>query len=108
MTQNTPKQNEHCLKNFDLAEYRQVLSDLSIQIYQQLIRIAEGMLQPMIGLCKIINKRFLNIGFIKHWNVNIKSWPLLSCHISVGHVRERQFDWSEAPGLQEPLHQYGL
>ncbi|XP_060792081.1 unconventional myosin-Vb isoform X2 [Neoarius graeffei] len=48
MTQNTPKQNEHCLKNFDLAEYRQVLSDLSIQIYQQLIRIAEGMLQPMI------------------------------------------------------------
>ncbi|KAG8131259.1 putative MYO5B variant protein [Naja naja] len=25
MTQNTPKQNEHCLKNFDLTEYRQVL-----------------------------------------------------------------------------------
>lgn len=49
MTQNTAKQNEHCLKNFDLTEYRQVLSDLSIQIYQQLIKIAEGMLQPMIG-----------------------------------------------------------
>lgn len=49
MTQNTPKQNEHCLKNFDLTEYRQVLSDLSIQIYQQLIKIAEGLLQPMIG-----------------------------------------------------------
>ncbi|XP_053334559.1 unconventional myosin-Vb isoform X1 [Clarias gariepinus] len=48
MTQNTPKQNEHSLKNFDLAEYRQVLSDLSIQIYQQLVRIAESMLQPMI------------------------------------------------------------
>ncbi|XP_065142955.1 unconventional myosin-Vb isoform X1 [Paramisgurnus dabryanus] len=48
MTQNTPKQNEHCLKNFDLAEYRQVLSDLSIQIYQQLIRVAEAFLQPMI------------------------------------------------------------
>ncbi|XP_072517689.1 unconventional myosin-Vb isoform X2 [Salminus brasiliensis] len=48
MTQNTPKQNEHCLKNFDLAEYRQVLSDLSIQIYQQLIKIAETILQPMI------------------------------------------------------------
>lgn len=52
MTQNTSKQNEHCLKNFDLAEYRQVLSDLSIQIYQQLVRIAESMLQSMIGLCK--------------------------------------------------------
>ncbi len=31
------------------AEYRQVLSDLSIQIYQQLIRVAEGIMQPMIG-----------------------------------------------------------
>ncbi|KAM4719666.1 unconventional myosin-Vb isoform 3-T3 [Anableps anableps] len=48
MTQNTAKQNEHCLKNFDLAEYRQVLSDLSIQIYQQLIKVAEGIVQPMI------------------------------------------------------------
>uniref|UniRef100_A0A8C1M8Z1 Unconventional myosin-Vb n=1 Tax=Cyprinus carpio TaxID=7962 RepID=A0A8C1M8Z1_CYPCA len=48
MTQNTAKQNEHCLKNFDLAEYRQVLSDLSIQIYQQLVRVAEGIMQPMI------------------------------------------------------------
>ncbi|XP_076139671.1 unconventional myosin-Vb isoform X2 [Alosa pseudoharengus] len=48
MTQNSGKQNEHCLKNFDLAEYRQVLSDLSIQIYQQLIKVAEGVMQPMI------------------------------------------------------------
>ncbi|TKS85116.1 Unconventional myosin-Vb [Collichthys lucidus] len=48
MTQNTAKQNEHCLKNFDLAEYRQVLSDLSIQIYQQLIKVAEATIQPMI------------------------------------------------------------
>ncbi|XP_068609278.1 unconventional myosin-Vb [Brachionichthys hirsutus] len=48
MTQNTSKQNEHSLKNFDLAEYRQVLSDLSIQIYQQLIKVAEGVIQPMI------------------------------------------------------------
>lgn len=49
MTQNTSKQNEHCLKNFDLTEYRQVLSDLSIQIYQQLIKVAEGIIHPMIG-----------------------------------------------------------
>ncbi|TRY99623.1 hypothetical protein DNTS_004817 [Danionella cerebrum] len=48
MTQNTTKQNEHCLKNFDLAEYRQVMSDLSIQIYQQLVKVAESMMQPMI------------------------------------------------------------
>lgn len=47
MTQNTAKQNKHCLKNFDLTEHRQVLSDLSIQIYQELIKIAERVLQPM-------------------------------------------------------------
>uniref|UniRef100_A0A8C9VNJ7 Unconventional myosin-Va n=1 Tax=Scleropages formosus TaxID=113540 RepID=A0A8C9VNJ7_SCLFO len=48
MKHNTPKQNEHCLSNFDLTEYRQVLSDLAIQIYQQLIRCMENILQPMI------------------------------------------------------------
>ncbi|XP_056307676.1 unconventional myosin-Va [Danio aesculapii] len=46
---NTPRQNEHCLTNFDLSEYRQVLSDLAIQIYQQLIRVIENILQPMIA-----------------------------------------------------------
>ncbi|XP_054612287.1 unconventional myosin-Vb isoform X2 [Dunckerocampus dactyliophorus] len=48
MVHNTAKQNEHCLKNFDLTEYRQVLSDLSIQIYQQLVRVGEAVIQPMI------------------------------------------------------------
>uniref|UniRef100_A0A4W5MFJ5 Myosin VAb n=1 Tax=Hucho hucho TaxID=62062 RepID=A0A4W5MFJ5_9TELE len=45
---NTPRQNEHCLCNFDLSEYRQVLSDLAIQNYQQLVRCMEEALQPMI------------------------------------------------------------
>lgn len=49
MKHNTSRQNEHCLTNFDLAEYRQVLSDLAIQIYQQLVRVLENILQPMIG-----------------------------------------------------------
>ncbi|KAK7160723.1 hypothetical protein R3I93_008403 [Phoxinus phoxinus] len=48
MKHNSPKQNDHCLSNFDLAEYRQVLSDLAIQIYQQLIKSMENTLQPMI------------------------------------------------------------
>ncbi|XP_053317883.1 unconventional myosin-Va isoform X4 [Spea bombifrons] len=48
MKHNSPRQNEHCLTNFDLAEYRQVLSDLAIQIYQQLVRVLENILQPMI------------------------------------------------------------
>uniref|UniRef100_A0A673WJB8 Unconventional myosin-Va-like n=1 Tax=Salmo trutta TaxID=8032 RepID=A0A673WJB8_SALTR len=45
---NTPRQNEHCLCNFDLSEYRQLLSDLAIQNYQQLVRCMEEALQPMI------------------------------------------------------------
>ncbi|KAK7151590.1 hypothetical protein R3I94_008047 [Phoxinus phoxinus] len=48
MKHNSSKQNDHCLSNFDLAEYRQVLSDLAIQIYQQLIKSMENTLQPMI------------------------------------------------------------
>ncbi|XP_066448681.1 unconventional myosin-Va isoform X2 [Eleutherodactylus coqui] len=48
MKHNSTRQNEHCLTNFDLAEYRQVLSDLAIQIYQQLVRVLENILQPMI------------------------------------------------------------
>lgn len=37
--ENTPKQNEQCLRNFDLAEYRQVLSDVAVWIYQACILI---------------------------------------------------------------------
>ncbi|XP_065147555.1 unconventional myosin-Va [Paramisgurnus dabryanus] len=46
---NTPRQNEQCLTNFDLSEYLQVLSDLVIQIYQQLIKVTENILQPTIA-----------------------------------------------------------
>ncbi|KAM3609650.1 uncharacterized protein V6R79_018209 [Siganus canaliculatus] len=48
MTHNTVKQNEHCLSNFELSEYRQVLGDLAIQIYRQLIKSMEDTLQPLI------------------------------------------------------------
>ncbi|XP_012931424.1 unconventional myosin-Vb isoform X1 [Heterocephalus glaber] len=65
MTQNTAKQNEHCLKNFDLTEYRQVLSDLSIQIYQQLIKIAEGLLQPMIVSAMLENESIQGLSGMK-------------------------------------------
>ncbi|XP_057382659.1 unconventional myosin-Vb isoform X1 [Balaenoptera acutorostrata] len=65
MTQNTAKQNEHCLKNFDLTEYRQVLSDLSIQIYQQLIKISEGLLQPMIVSAMLENESIQGLSGVK-------------------------------------------
>ena len=47
--ENTQKQNEHCLRNFDLSEYRQILSDLAVWIYQGLIKLMEAQIQPMIG-----------------------------------------------------------
>ncbi|XP_078386377.1 unconventional myosin-Vc isoform X2 [Cetorhinus maximus] len=48
MKHNTPQQNNQCLRNFDLSEHRQILSDLAIHIYQQLIQVMEDDLQPMI------------------------------------------------------------
>ncbi|XP_060770466.1 unconventional myosin-Va [Neoarius graeffei] len=45
---NTPQQNKQCLLNFDLTDYRQILSDLIIQTYHQLIKCMEDVLQPMI------------------------------------------------------------
>uniref|UniRef100_A0A8C3EL33 Myosin VB n=1 Tax=Corvus moneduloides TaxID=1196302 RepID=A0A8C3EL33_CORMO len=65
MTQNTAKQNEHCLKNFDLTEYRQVLGHLSIQIYQQLINIAGGILQPMIVPAVLENESIQGLSSVK-------------------------------------------
>uniref|UniRef100_A0A3B4A8N8 Dilute domain-containing protein n=1 Tax=Periophthalmus magnuspinnatus TaxID=409849 RepID=A0A3B4A8N8_9GOBI len=46
--QNTPKQNDHCLSNFELSEYQQVFEDLAIQIYRQLIKCMEDIMQPLI------------------------------------------------------------
>ncbi|XP_022899670.2 unconventional myosin-Va [Onthophagus taurus] len=45
---NTPKQNEQCLRNFDLSEYRQVYSDLAVWIYQATVRVLEEKIQPLI------------------------------------------------------------
>ncbi|XP_077994009.1 unconventional myosin-Va-like isoform X2 [Glandiceps talaboti] len=47
-SQNTKKQNEHCLRNFDLSEYRQVMNDLAVHIYQGLIKSMEKKLSTMI------------------------------------------------------------
>lgn len=45
---NTVKQNEQCLRNFDLSEYRQVMSDIAVWIYQGLIKTFEGKIQTLI------------------------------------------------------------
>ncbi|KAM9496857.1 unconventional myosin-Va [Clarias gariepinus] len=45
---NSAQQNEQCLLNFDLTDYRQVLSELVMQIYKQLFKCMDDSLQPMI------------------------------------------------------------
>ncbi|XP_076436047.1 unconventional myosin-Va-like isoform X2 [Babylonia areolata] len=47
-SENQPRQNEMCLRNFDLSEYRQVFSDLAIWIYQTLTKLMQELLQPSI------------------------------------------------------------
>ena len=37
------------LKNFDLTEYRLVISDLAVHIYQCLVKVEQDRMQPMIG-----------------------------------------------------------
>ncbi|XP_076051638.1 dilute class unconventional myosin isoform X4 [Oratosquilla oratoria] len=46
--ENTLKQNEQSLKNFDLSEYRQVLSDIAVWIYNGVIKLMEEKVQPLI------------------------------------------------------------
>ncbi|XP_041794288.1 unconventional myosin-Vc isoform X1 [Chelmon rostratus] len=46
MKQSTPRQKKNCLQNFDLSEHRQILSDLAIHIYHQLITVMEKSLAP--------------------------------------------------------------
>uniref|UniRef100_A0A671S6Q3 Dilute domain-containing protein n=1 Tax=Sinocyclocheilus anshuiensis TaxID=1608454 RepID=A0A671S6Q3_9TELE len=50
MKHNTPRQNKNCLRNFDLSEHRQILSDLAINIYHQFISMMEDALFPMISM----------------------------------------------------------
>ncbi|KAF2349500.1 Dilute domain [Trinorchestia longiramus] len=45
---NTSKQNEQSLKNFDLSEYRQVLSDMAVWIYNGVIKLMEESIQPLV------------------------------------------------------------
>ncbi|XP_039747644.1 unconventional myosin-Va [Pararge aegeria] len=45
---NTPRQNQQSLRIFDLSEYRQVLSDIAIGIYQGLITLLERQLERLI------------------------------------------------------------
>ena len=69
------KQNEQCLKNFDLTDYRSILSDIAIWLFQGIIKDFENKLNPIIGKSLYIkNKLFcfiiLNIKIILNFKVS--------------------------------------
>ena len=86
---NTPKQNEHSLRNFDLSEYRQILIDLGVWIYQGLVKLTEARLQPMIGVWCTTDDR-ISSNF---------TW-LICCRFVVQHIvqqiRDKSKKWSLA------------
>ncbi|CAG9794436.1 unnamed protein product [Diatraea saccharalis] len=45
---NTPRQNQQCLRIFDLSQYRQVVSDCAVWIYQGLVHLLERQLERLI------------------------------------------------------------
>lgn len=45
---NTPKQNDQCLRNFDLSEYRQVFTDHALWIYQGVVKNIRDKIQSLI------------------------------------------------------------
>lgn len=65
---NTPKQNEQCLRNFDLSEYRQVLSDIAVWIYQGKERNFKKLLHSKTSIWK-------SLGLIKNFEEKVQ--PLI-------------------------------
>jgi myosin-5 len=84
---NSPQQNEQALKNFDLSEYRQVLSDIAIWIYTMVIKLLEDKIQPLIVPALL------------------ESDSGLTSSVSVVGNRSRQSSVSSEPGtaIQKPL-----
>lgn len=47
-THNTPEQNNQSLQNFDLTEYRQVLTDVAVHIYQELLKTIQDKISSLV------------------------------------------------------------
>ncbi|KAG1952451.1 unconventional myosin-Vc [Pimephales promelas] len=73
MKHNTPRQNKNCLKNFDLSEHRQILSDLAINIYHQFISVMEDALFPMIITGMLEHESLQGISSMKPTGVRKRS-----------------------------------
>uniref|UniRef100_A0A4W3KIF6 Myosin VC n=1 Tax=Callorhinchus milii TaxID=7868 RepID=A0A4W3KIF6_CALMI len=77
MKHNNDQQNMQCLENFDLSEYRQIMSDLSICIYQQLIEVMEKELQPMIVPGMLVHESLQGMSSMKPTGLRKRSSSFL-------------------------------
>ncbi|CAG0898119.1 unnamed protein product, partial [Cyprideis torosa] len=59
---NTPKMNEQCLRHFDLKDYRQILGDIGIWIYQNVVKTIQDRIQPYIVPAILENEPVHNVG----------------------------------------------
>jgi len=57
----TAQQNSHCLRNFDLCEYRQILSDLAVWIFQGLVKLNGALIHSLIGEFSAIAYNLVNM-----------------------------------------------
>ncbi|XP_059483420.1 unconventional myosin-Va isoform X2 [Neocloeon triangulifer] len=73
---NTPAQNEQCLRNFDLSQYRQVLSDIAICIYQALMKHLESRVQPLVQPAVLEHEAITGLSSNKPAGMRGRSEPL--------------------------------
>ncbi|KAI4903113.1 hypothetical protein NFI96_015690, partial [Prochilodus magdalenae] len=86
MKHNTPRQNKNCLRNFDLSEHRQILSDLAIRIYHLFLNIMEDTLYPMIVPAMLEHESLQGISSMKPTGFRKRSNSLLENGDSEGQA----------------------
>jgi len=65
-TESTAKQVEQCLRNFDLSEFRRVLMDVAVWIYQGVNKLLEEEIQPILVPATLEHEGISGIGEMKN------------------------------------------
>ncbi|WAR29000.1 MYO5A-like protein, partial [Mya arenaria] len=78
--ENSPRQNEHYLRKFDLGDFQKVFSDLAVRIYQTLIKLMEATIQPSIVAAVIDHEAIAGLTGSKPSGLRGRSSSLLTQH----------------------------
>ncbi|XP_075252941.1 unconventional myosin-Va-like isoform X4 [Convolutriloba macropyga] len=103
MSKNSDAQNQQCLRNFDLTEYRNIIHDLAIQIYQNLVRIVDSKLQPMIVKCMLEHESVSPATFSTTGSSGAAAVKLKTDSLVVTYSASNQ----QRPNQPLPLHAQG-